>query len=142
METLWRFLGMCCCLSKGYSGTLLPTLCYLMCFRITIPILLKNITHFLSYGIRLCWHSKMARKHGSQQPSRICPEGDRQCECSKNSLRLFANHGLLWDGKALYKQKVICLCFILKINMLLMKIWPFLLAKNFRRVSFFSTLYN
>lgn len=28
-----RFLSMCCPLSKGYSGTLLPTLWCLMCFR-------------------------------------------------------------------------------------------------------------
>ena len=27
---------------------------------------------------------------------------------------------IFWDGKALYKQKVVCLCFVLKINMLLM----------------------
>lgn len=34
--------------------------------------------------------------------------------------------------KALYKQKVICLCLVLKINKLLAKIWPYLLAKKFQ----------
>ena len=45
---------------------------------------------------------------------------DRQCGSSKNSFRVFINHGILWDGKVLYKQKVVCLHFVLKISTLLM----------------------
>lgn len=79
----------------------------------------------------------MARKCAYRAASRICPSGDRQCECSKNGFRVFTNHGILWEGNKLYKQKVISLYFVLKINMFwFKKKWTFLLVKKKKNQEF------